>query len=266
MNSPPTSPRRRKLMPSILRKDAREEPKGSDRSARMMYSKVDTVRVHFHKMNAEVEKIAVTETKLAARYEALAKSLCLYGEAETPGVRDALGGLADMLVQMQEHRRALAHQLTTRVSLVLEGYSERCRMMALEIDSREQIKRKHGKKQAKLSGAQQSLPLGSQSEQRLRTARAGLSGLSTALTAADGELARSMLAHERRKLEELKQLTGDLVTSQMVFCARGLEDLTGAHASLAAIEPETDLQDITRLVRSHADGAQPRDLGDLAEE
>ena len=50
----------------------------------------------------------------------------------------------------------------------------------------------------------------------------------------------------------------------MVFCARGLEDLTVAHGSLDAIEPETDLQDVLRLVRAHADGAQPRNRADAS--
>eukprot|EP00039_Didymoeca_costata_P002152 m.57867 g.57867 ORF g.57867 m.57867 type:complete len:294 (+) comp11138_c0_seq3:272-1153(+) len=230
-----------------------------DRLLRLVRNKIDHEDRYFGNMATVFESVLLSEMKTAKRYDDLTRQIRLYSDGETVGIRTALSTISNGMQNVQDHRRAQCHQLYDRVQALLRGYKEKCKRMKDEIEKYEKLIHTVVLKQAKAD------KLNVRETSKTSKQQAVKSELTTALQERDmgkRDLTHHTIEHERKKIEDLKKIFEDVLSSQMYFHAKALESLTEVYNGIKHISPVADLKELKLVKRSQHAGesiSSPRD-------
>ncbi|KAL7750825.1 hypothetical protein RI367_003782 [Sorochytrium milnesiophthora] len=173
-----------------------------------------------------------------------------FGDRESPTVRMALVGMADVINEMETSRKWMTDRVDTKTKMPLKLYGAICKGLKEELNSREQAIRREQDKQTALDRLQLQ---NSGSRHRLSQGQIELAGASHEANQSRVALSETVEKFELQKMNDIKSTLQEWMYSQMAYHARQLEILTQAMNDLASVNFEEDLDEICDKVRPRED-------------
>eukprot|EP01135_Chromosphaera_perkinsii_P005968 Nk52_evm13s375 gene=Nk52_evmTU13s375 len=252
------------MAPSLAKKlSISGSDKGTDNQARYLYQRLQVVDKGLDTIHYDIKRIVDMYKKEMEKTARLTQNIAIYADNETPGIKQAFGGISEAFGELYVHRQLHAERLQLKVMQPLHMYKKICKIAKDDLHAREGVKHKEVKKSNSLSQLQAKDPT---NRTKISQAKLELAGAHSEVLHINKALLENMEQFERQKIRDLKVIFQEYIHTELAYHAKAIEAFTKAYQKIDFIDEEVDIDEfLTHLRQRQGYGSRGGSLaGDLS--